>query len=147
MRRGAMVAHQWIATLFVLGVAVQFFLAGLGLFEGRTSNLGGSSKIVETSTMDPHRALGSLLVPVALVVFLVALAAGYRGRDLALSGILFVLVFVQTFLASLGADTGAVFGGLHALNALAIAFLGGRVMERSRKAVKAARRPAVPTAG
>lgn len=133
-----MVAHLWISTLFAIGVGVQFFLAGLGLFEGRTSDLAGSHKIVETSTMDAHRALGSLLVLVALLVFLAALAAGYRGRILGMSGVLLLIVVVQMFLAGLGTDTAAVFGGLHVVNAVVIVFLTARIMEEARRALRGA---------
>jgi uncharacterized membrane protein len=142
MRRGAQTVHVWIAAVMVAAVVVQIFLAGYGIFSGRTSNLDNHAKIVETSTLDAHRLLGSLIVPVALVLVIAAAAAGYRGRDMAMSGILLLLVVVQMFLAGLGADTGAAFGGLHAVNALAIAGLSGQVLARSRRALRAPTAPA-----
>ena len=128
----------------VLAVLVQIFLAGYGIFSGRTTDLGHHAKIVETSTLDAHRALGSLIVLVALLLVLAAAAAGYRGRDMAMSGMLLLLVVVQMFLAGLGADTGAAFGGLHAVNAMVIAGLSGAVMARARRATRTppATRPA-----
>jgi Family of unknown function (DUF6220) len=126
----------------VIAVVVQIFLAGYGIFSGRTSNLDHHAKIVETSTLDAHRALGSLIVLVALLLVLAAAAAGYRGRDMAMSGMLLLLVVVQMFLAGLGADTGAAFGGLHAVNAMVIAGLSGAVMARARRATRAPSPPA-----
>lgn len=142
MRRGAQTVHAWIAALMVLAVLVQIFLAGYGIFSGRTTDLGHHAKIVETSTLDAHRALGSLIVLVALLLVLAAAAAGYRGRDMAMSGTLLLLVVLQMFLAGLGADTGAAFGGLHALNAMVIAGLSGAVMARARRATRTPAPPA-----
>lgn len=126
----------------VLAVLVQIFLAGYGIFSGRTTDLGHHAKIVETSTLDAHRALGSLIVLVALLLVLAAAAAGYRGRDMAMSGTLLLLVVLQMFLAGLGADTGAAFGGLHAVNAMVIAGLSGAVMARARRATRTPAPPA-----
>ena len=55
---GSAWAFQWLVWVILLGVAIQFFLGGLGV-------LGGES-------IDPHAALGSLLQLLTLVLVILA---------------------------------------------------------------------------
>ena len=94
--------------------AVQIFLAGLGAF--RIDNLGVSGD----TAFAPHRAVGFAMAGVALVILILALMARPGPRAVIGSALLFLLaVVVQSLLASL-ADNTVWFGGLHALDGLAI---------------------------
>jgi len=107
--------------------ALQFFLAGLGVFR---NNPKPSEKIVESSTFDPHRIVGDLTTLVALLILVMALLT---KRFVDLSMALFVLMVIQFVLAGLGADT-PVFGALHGLNAVALVAVGAILLVRMRPA-------------
>lgn len=133
MNRALARVHYFLAGLILLAVVTQFFLAGLGVFGGTTSKLPSDShKFAEVSTLDPHRALGSIIIPAALLLLLAALVARLPSRDAALAGGLFLLTILQAILAGLGADTAAVFGALHGLNALLVLGLAAHVFLRAR---------------
>ena len=86
----------------------------LGAF--RIDNLGVSGD----SAFAPHRAVGFAMAGVALLILILALMARPGVRALIGSALLFLLaVLVQSLLASL-ADNTVWFGGLHALDGLAI---------------------------
>ncbi len=113
-RRGALAAYRWLLLGFLLLGGVQIFLAGLGAF--RIDNTGVSGD----TAFAPHRAVGFALGGVALVILILALIARAGARVTVLSAVMFVLAFLaQSVLASL-ADNTVVFGGLHALDGLAI---------------------------
>jgi hypothetical protein len=133
MRAGANAVYRWLSILILAAIVVQFFLAGYGVFGGRTSDTS-TTKFPEVSTLDAHRALGDLIILLALILVLVALAAGKRGSDMGHAGGLLILTLLQSVLAHLGSNTGAVFGGLHALNALAILGLAARIVATTRRA-------------
>src|SRR5947209_14234873 len=81
-------AYTGLAYLFLLGVLVQVFLAGLGVW--------GNWHVGEDSDLDPHRALGNVLILVAIVLFVLALA-GRLGRTVwALSLFLAIIVALQS---------------------------------------------------
>ena len=96
-------AHRIIAFVFLAGVAVQFFLAGVIAFRGEGR--------------DAHGGIGSLLGLVSLL--LLALAAIGRKEALQASAALFVLMIVQSILGAVGEDS-SVAAGLHPVNALLI---------------------------
>ncbi len=137
MRAGANAVFRWLAVLILAAIVLQFFLAGYGVFGGRTSDTS-SGKFPEVSTLDAHRALGDLIILLALILVLVALAAGKRGSAMGEPGGLLILTLLQSVLAHLGTDTGALFGGLHVLNALAILAVAGRIVATSRRGPPAA---------
>jgi hypothetical protein len=114
VRRAAQAGYRWLLLAFLALGAVQIFLAGLGAF--RIDNLGVSGD----TAFAPHRAVGFAMAGVALVILILALIARPGVRMLIASILLFLLVFlVQSLLASLADDT-VWFGGLHALDGLAI---------------------------
>jgi hypothetical protein len=137
MRAGARTVYKWLAALILAAVVVQFFLAGVGVFGGRTADTP-SHKFAEVSTLDAHRALGDLIILLALILVLVALAGGMRGSDMGHAGGLIILTLLQSVLAHLGTDTGALFGGLHVLNALAILGLSARIVSVTWRSAPAA---------
>jgi hypothetical protein len=113
-RRGALAAYRWLLLGFLLLGAVQIFLAGLGAF--RLDNTGVSGD----TAFAPHRAIGFAMAGVALVILILALIARPGTRAAVLAAVMFVLAFLaQSVLASL-ADNTVLFGGLHALDGLAI---------------------------
>ena len=114
LRRAAQTGYRWLLLAFLVLGAVQIFLAGLGAF--RIDNLGVSGD----TAFAPHRAVGFAMGGVALLILVLALIARPGVRAVIGSVVLFLLVFlVQSLLASL-ADNTVWFGGLHALDGLAI---------------------------
>jgi hypothetical protein len=114
LRRAAQAGYRWVLLAFLALGAVQIFLAGLGAF--RIDNLGVSGD----AAFAPHRAVGFAMAGVALLILVLALLARPGVRAVIGSVILFLLVFlVQSLLVSL-ADNTVWFGGLHALDGLAI---------------------------
>ena len=114
LRRAAQAGYRWLLLAFLALGAVQIFLAGLGAF--RIDNLGVSGD----TAFAPHRAVGFAMAGVALLILVLALIARPGVRAVIGSVLLFLLaVLVQSLLASL-ADNSVWFGGLHALDGLAI---------------------------
>ena len=114
LRRAAQAGYRWLLLAFLVLGAVQIFLAGLGAF--RIDNLGVSGD----TAFAPHRAVGFAMGGVALLILVLALIARPGVRAVIGSVLLFLLaVLVQSLLASL-ADNTVWFGGLHALDGLAI---------------------------
>ena len=114
LRRAAQAGYRWLLLAFLVLGAVQIFLAGLGAF--RIDNLGLSGE----TAFAPHRDVGFAMGGVALFILVLALIARPGVRAVIASALLFVLaVVVQSLLVSL-ADNTVWFGGLHALDGLAI---------------------------
>jgi hypothetical protein len=114
LRGAALTGYRWLLLAFLLLGAVQIFLAGLGAF--RLDHLDASAD----SAFAPHRAVGFAMGGVALVIFILALISRPGVRAIVASAVLFLLAFLgQSLLATL-ADNTVGFGGLHALDGLAI---------------------------
>jgi hypothetical protein len=108
-----------LAWLFVLAVAIQFLLAGLGV-------LGGE-------TMEAHRQWGFIVLHLIPILMLIAALVGRMGRTVvALTVLLFLLVFVQPLFADPQLDPRWL-RSLHVLNALFIFALGHHLAQRGRK--------------
>lgn len=122
---GSESAQRILIHLFLGLVAVQFFLAGLGVFR---NNPEPAKKIVESSTFDAHRILGDVLTLLALVILVLAFVT---RRGLRLCVALLVLMVIQNLLAGLGEDT-PVLGGLHGLNALVIVAVAAVLLMQMR---------------
>lgn len=138
MRRALPGISRVLAIAIVVAVALQFPLAAWGIFDGRTGNLPtGSTKLADTTTLDAHRAVGDLIVLLALLLLAAALAAGARGRALRMVAALFALTVVQSVLGGAGAST-PLLGALHGLNALAILGLSVHIVIRDRRAAHTA---------
>ncbi|MGH3036565.1 MAG: DUF6220 domain-containing protein [Gaiellaceae bacterium] len=105
-----------LAVIYLAGVGVQFFLAGLGTF-------GAAS-------FDAHSVFGLFLVLMALILLVVAFVGKLPRSLRALTFVLLAVNVLQIFLAQLDVEELAAF---HVVNALAIAFIGYEVMERSRR--------------
>jgi len=98
-----------VAILFVVGVVVQVFLAGVGLFGA--------------GDMAGHVDFGYLLSGVPLLLLLLAWPARAGGRTAALCAGLLLATQVQTFLPLLRDDAPLV-AALHPVNALVVFGLG-----------------------
>lgn len=130
-------AQRILVHVFLGLAALQFFLAGLGVFR---NNPDPGKKIIETSTFDAHRAVGDLITLVVVIILVLALVT---RRQLQMCLLLFGLMVVQFLLAGLGEDT-PVFGALHALNGVALLGTGAVLMTKLR-APATSPAPAAPT--
>jgi hypothetical protein len=110
-----------LAVLFAVGVVVQVFLAGVGLFGA--------------GNLDGHRGLGYLLSLAPILVVLAGWAARAGGRSMLMAGGLVVVAFVQGLLPSLR-DAAPLVAALHPVNAL---LLFGLAILVARRAVAFAR--------
>jgi hypothetical protein len=104
-----------VAVLFVVGVVVQVFLAGVGLFGA--------------GDMAGHVDFGYLLSVIPLLPLLLAWPARAGGRTAALCVGLLVATQVQTFLPLFRGDAPLV-AALHPVNALVVFGLGLMVARR-----------------
>jgi len=115
-RRNVDRAYGYLAALFVVAVLVQVFLAGVGAFGDH------AGKVANAKSFDPHRALGTVLGFVALLLFLVALVA--RASRAAVGGALLLAALTlgaQPVLAN-GGDSNKWVGGFHAFDGMLILF-------------------------
>jgi hypothetical protein len=120
-RRGAFVAYRWTLLVFLVLGLVQIFLAGTGVFALHGRELGTAGE----TAFSPHRVVGFIMSGVALVVLILALIARPGTRHLIGAAVLVVLTgFAQSLFAGLGNDA-SFFGGLHALDGIAIIGLAG----------------------
>jgi hypothetical protein len=122
-RRGGplLPVYRVVLAVFLLAGAVQIFLAGFGVWGGG---------------FDAHRVLGFTMAGIAVVVVVLALVSRAGTRDVVLAVVLVLLAGgAQSLLAEAG-DSGAFWGGLHALDGLAIlgiaGFLHGAAIRRGR---------------
>ena len=115
--------HRWLLTLFLIGVAVQFFLAGLGAFKAQDATEQGTIGDKQFADyFDPHQANGSILTGVALAVLLVAVVGRLGWRTILVSLPLPILVELQYIFANNGPTW---FRALHVVNAFVIAGVAG----------------------
>jgi hypothetical protein len=105
-----------LAVIYLAGVVVQFFLAGLGTF-GATS-------------FDAHQAFGLVLALLTLILLVLAVVGKVPRLLIGLSVILLGLNVLQMFLAQVDIEEVAA---LHVVNALAIVFVAYEIVQRSRR--------------
>jgi hypothetical protein len=111
------------AVLFLAGVVVQVYLAGLGLFSG--------------AGFEGHRGLGYLLSLAPVIPLLLAWPSRAGQRTMVFCAALLVAAFVQSLLPILR-DGVPWIAALHPLNAIAVFGLSALV---ARRAVSLARAP------
>ena len=123
--------HRVLLSVFTLGVVVQFFLAGLGVF--RVQNGGSSSHF--DHVWAAHRTLGNVLFIVGLLVLVAAIVARL-GRTRVLLSLMFpLLVFIQSVLANNGPTWVRAFHPVVAVLVLALAgSFTGRLWREHRAA-------------
>jgi hypothetical protein len=133
-----------LATLLVLMVVAQFFLAASGAFDTAPND----------ESFQPHRALGYVILLLPVVMTIVAALARMPGRLIGMTALVAGLTVVQVVIAVLArafndtGDTSTTAGqlvfGLHAVNGLIILAVAGTVARRARALSRsaAADRPA-----
>jgi peptidoglycan/LPS O-acetylase OafA/YrhL len=107
-------AYQVLAWIIFVGVVLQFFLAGVGVF--RAGSLG------------PHRMVGNLLIYAAIVLLILAVVSIVSGGldrwRVGLTVVLVVLLLLQSLLASDFLQDGApVISALHPVNGLLLVYI------------------------
>ena len=107
--------HQWLVWLFLLGVGVQFFLAGLGV-------IGGES-------IDPHKMLGSLLQLLAVLMLVSAALAKMPRPVIIMSVVLVVLMLLQSVFVQI--DSPLWLHSFHVFDAFLIAALAQHLAQRA----------------
>jgi hypothetical protein len=122
VRRGAWLGLKYVTTVFFLGVVVQFFLVGYGLFA-----MKHGATIDNAKSLDPHRGLGWILSEFGSILMLILVLLAWPSRRLLGAWILLaVLAFFQGVLASSGYHHWGL-GMLHPVNALLLLGLSGRL--------------------
>jgi hypothetical protein len=120
VRRGAWVALRYVTTIFFLGVVVQFFLVGYGLFA-----MKHGATIDNAKSLDPHRGLGWILADFGAGLMLILVLLAWPARRLLLAWILLaVLAFFQAILAASGYHHWGL-GMFHPVNAVILLALSG----------------------
>ena len=130
--------YRWFATVLFAAVLVQVGAAGYGIFHA-VKKVDDNGSITKKSLEDGfgfHAALGSIIV-IAMVVLLIATAAGRLGRTkLRWTGILALMGVAQMIFAWIGGSVPAL-GFLHPLNALGIAAVSGMMASRATREARA----------
>jgi hypothetical protein len=134
VRRGAAVLQRYLVTLFFVGVVVQFFLVGYGLFA-----MKHGATIDNAHSLNAHRDFGFILSDFgAALILLTTLVAWQRplGRKVGAYVVLAVLAFVQAILATTGFHHKWV-GMFHPVNALILFGLSGSLAFRAWREARA----------
>ena len=133
-RQAVDVAYGYLAAFFVLGVLFQVYLAGIGIFGIN------SAKVANATSLNPHRAWGTVLMVLSLILLILALIAWASRATVVGTFVLALLVIVaQTALAAAG-DNSKWIGGLHALDGMVILLLSLWLAITARRRQTAARR-------
>jgi hypothetical protein len=136
VRRGAWVLLKYVTSLFFVGVIVQFFLVGYGLFD-----MKHGATIDNAKSLDAHRGVGFLLSDIgAVLILLLALLAWPPAKLLVCWIVLAVLAFVQGLLAGFGFDHWVI-GMFHPVNALILLGLSGWLAHYAWKEGRGAEKP------
>jgi len=133
-RRGVDRAFVYLVTLFFVGVLVQVFLAGVGVFGDH------SLKVQNASSLDPHRALGDILGAFSVILLLLAaLARATRSTWIGALVLAVLAAAAQSGLAA-GGENNKWVGGLHALDGIIILLLAGWLTGMAHRREAARRR-------
>jgi len=146
VRRGAWVALRYVTTLFFIGVVVQFFLVGYGLFA-----MKHGATIDNAKSLDAHRGLGWILSDFGAGLMLILVLLAWPARRLLIAWIvLAVLAFFQAILAAAGYKHWGL-GMFHPVNAIILLALSGRLAHYSwttrQKSTDPASEPAAAPTG
>lgn len=134
VRRGAAVVQRYVVTLYFIGVIVQFFLVGYGLF-----GMKHGATIDDAKSLDAHRGFGFIVIEIIGGVLLIATLVAWQrplGRKVGLYVLLCLLGVVQATLATEGFHHKWV-GMFHPVNALILLGLSGSLAFRSWREARA----------
>ena len=141
--RGAAVVQRYLVSLYFIGVIVQFFLVGVGLF-----GMKAGSNIDNAKSLDAHRGFGFILVEFVGGLLLIATLMAWQkplGRKVGLYIVLCLLGILQAVLATEGFHHKYI-GMFHPVNALLLLGLSGRLAHTAWKEARARRAQPVPAA-
>jgi len=143
VRRVAAVVQRYVVSLYFVGVIVQFFLVGVGLF-----GMKAGSTIDNAKSLDPHRGFGFMLIDIVGGLLLLAALIAWQKplrQKVGLYVLLCVLGQVQGVLATEGWHHQYV-GMFHPVTALVILGLSGTLMRQAWAEARAhARAPEAAT--
>jgi Family of unknown function (DUF6220) len=126
-------AYSVAGAFLMLQFAFQIYLVAAALLAIFNANDNAKDVYAAFKTADTfaglHRINGDLSALIILVMIGCSFGARYPWRTTILTTLLFVLLIVQAFLASLGSIP--VVAGLHGLNALILIGLGGSLTARN----------------
>jgi hypothetical protein len=126
-------AYSAAGAFLMLQFAFQIYLVAAALLAIFNANDNAKDVYAAFKTADTfaglHRINGDLSALIILVMIGCSFGARYPWRTTILTALLFVLLIVQAFLASLGSIP--VVAGLHGLNALILIGLGGSLTARN----------------
>ena len=107
----------WLVAIFLIGIPVQFYLAGRGVFGA--------------GTYDAHKNVGDAMHAISILVFLVSFfgADMRNARDIGLGFALFVFMTIQAIIPSFKHPE---IGALHPLNALIVLGIAVHMLMRDR---------------
>lgn len=117
MRAGARTVYVVLTWLFVIGLLVQIFLAGRGVFESP----------LQFAT---HRDFGYLLEIVPILLLVIGLVGGVGRRLATFAVVVFVLFLLQSVLV-LARDSSPMIAALHPVNGFLILLIA---IEMAREA-------------
>jgi hypothetical protein len=130
MRKGITTVYAGLAMLIATLVLIQFFLAGLGFFDGSVG-------------FDAHETVGGITHGLTGLLFVLALAGPRTRRDIGMSFALLALCTLQIYLPELR-DDAPVIAAFHPLLALVI---GGLAHTIGRRYIGGRGASAAPAAG
>ena len=117
-----------LAWLYVLGVVVQFFFAGMMLL--------GAGADDKQDYIDLHEGLGYAVLHLSPILILIAAAVGKVGRNLLILIFVFaVIVFLQPIWVAEFRDE--FLGSLHVIGALVIAAMAHEIAQRATRLLRA----------
>ncbi len=109
MRSIARTVYLVVAWAFIVGLAAQVFLAGLGVFDSATA-------------FATHRDVGYILSVVPILLLIVGLLAGLGPRAAVLAAVVFGLFILQSVFVAMRGASPAI-AALHPVNGFLIALL------------------------
>ena len=129
--------------ILTAAIVVQIGLAGYGAFYAANKLDDEGATIDDDTFMDGfglHAGFGYLVILLGLIFMLIGIAAGIGKWRLGRHGLLFLLLFIQLWLAWIGFELPFPVGFLHPINAFLILGLTGWIVHsewllwRERKA-------------
>ncbi len=136
--------YRFWVSLMTVAVVVQIAFAGYGAFTA--AHKASKSTLNDDAFshgFNAHAALGTILVPAALLLFLISIGTMEKRRILQSFGV-FALFVAQILLGWTGADAPYILGALHPVNAVIILGFLGSITYREWHGAQAVRaEPAV----
>lgn len=124
-------AYRYLVTVLAVAILAQIGFAGYGAFHAihAAAHHAVTKKTIE-SGFDVHGALGFVIVIALILLLAVALVGRLGGIELRAAAILALLGVLQAVLGAVSTSVPAL-GFLHALNALAMLGISGRLAHAS----------------